>query len=57
MKNRKQGKKSANENTKKRIAVRKLKVMPARNITAAVEMDRCVEQMGRSFALGANTSI
>ena len=57
MKNRKQGKKSANENTKKRIAVRKLKVMPARNITAAVEMDRFVEQMGRSFALGANTSI
>lgn len=57
MENRKQGKKSANENTKKRIAVRNLKVMPAWNITAAVETDRCVEQMGRSFALGATKSI
>lgn len=57
MENRKQGKKSANENTKKRIAVRNLKVMPAWNITAAVETDRCVEQMGRSFSLGANKSI
>ena len=37
MENRKQGKKRANENTKKRIAVRNLIVMPAWNITVAVE--------------------